>query len=123
VPRIFVSYRRRESSGHAGRLFDRLRQHFGDGVFRDVDKLKPGEDFVEALARALDSAQVFILVIGHEWVDTRDDKGNRLCSAKKGRAQFAAYDRRKPVSCSRKLKMNCNALTAPKLSDVFERMS
>ena len=80
MPRIFVSYRRRECSGHSRRLFDRLRQHFGDGVFRDVDKLKPGEDFRRG-ARA--RARFGPVVIGHECVDTSDDKGNRLCSAKK----------------------------------------
>jgi hypothetical protein len=78
MPRIFVSYRRSDSAGHAGRLFDRLRDHFGaDCVFRDVDQLKPGDDFVDALARAVDSCDVFVLVIGRDWVDARNAKGDR----------------------------------------------
>jgi TIR domain/PASTA domain len=78
MPRIFVSYRRKDSAGHAGRLFDRLRDHFGAAsVFRDVDQLKAGDDFVEALARAVDSCNVFILVIGRDWVDARNERGER----------------------------------------------
>ena len=78
MPGIFVSYRRRDTAGHAGRVFDRLRDHFGTRqVFRDVNYLKGGEDFVEALARAVDTCKVFIVVIGCDWFDTRDDEGRR----------------------------------------------
>jgi len=78
MPGIFVSYRRKDTAGHAGRLFDRLRDHFGaNRVFRDVDRLKPGDDFVEALARAVDSCDVFILVIGRDWVEARNERGER----------------------------------------------
>jgi len=30
MPDIFISYRREDSAGHAGRLFDRIRERFGD---------------------------------------------------------------------------------------------
>ena len=34
---IFISYRRGDSEGYAGRIFDRLQDHFGiDRVFMDV---------------------------------------------------------------------------------------
>jgi hypothetical protein len=43
---IFISYRRDDASGHAGRLFDRLAARFGrDRVFMDVTDIAPGEDF------------------------------------------------------------------------------
>ena len=78
MARIFVSYRRKETAGHAGRLFDRLREHYGsDNVFRDVDRLKAGDDFVEALARAVDSCDVFVLVIGRDWVTAQNQRGER----------------------------------------------
>ena len=36
--RIFISYRRADSAGYAGRIYDRLTAHFGeDAVFMDVD--------------------------------------------------------------------------------------
>src|SRR5215471_10630069 len=49
-PRIFISYRRDDSSGHAGRLYDALADHYGsESVFMDVDTIAPGSDFAEAI--------------------------------------------------------------------------
>ncbi len=43
MPKIFISYRRNDSAGHAGRLCDHLTGHFGHGqVFMDVDTIRPG---------------------------------------------------------------------------------
>ena len=37
---IFISYRRDDTGGYAGRLFDRLSTHFGRGnIFMDVDTI------------------------------------------------------------------------------------
>ena len=48
---IFISYRRDDTSGHAGRLFDRLSAHFGDEqIFMDIDHIEPGENFVRLIA-------------------------------------------------------------------------
>jgi hypothetical protein len=42
VARIFLSYRRDDSGGYAGRLYDRLSQHFGRAhLFMDVDTSLP----------------------------------------------------------------------------------
>ncbi len=39
--RIFLSYRRQDSAGHAGRLADHLLDRFGQGsVFVDVDSIE-----------------------------------------------------------------------------------
>ena len=66
---VFVSYRRDDAPGHAGRLYDRLVTRFGeDRVFMDVDSIDPGEDFVEAIESTLASASVVIVVIGPAWV-------------------------------------------------------
>ena len=44
--RIFISYRREETAYPAGWLFDRLKEHFGEGsVFKDLDSIEFGEDF------------------------------------------------------------------------------
>ncbi len=75
---IFISYRREDAAGHAGRLFDRLAQHFGrDAVFMDVAGIEPGVDFVEAIERAVGSCAVLIVVIGKQWAQTLDAAGNR----------------------------------------------
>ncbi|WP_369162421.1 TIR domain-containing protein [Candidatus Thiodiazotropha sp. LNASS1] len=79
MPLIFVSYRREDSAGHAGRLFDRLQTHFGkDNVFWDVSgSIEPGEKFDLAIERAVTSCDVLLAVIGRRWSDSRDVDGNR----------------------------------------------
>jgi tetratricopeptide (TPR) repeat protein len=75
---IFVSYRREDSAGHAGRLFDRLKESFGkDRVFMDVAGIEPGIDFVEAIDSAVGSCDVLIVVIGRKWLDCTDAAGRR----------------------------------------------
>ena len=77
MPTIFISYRREDSAGHAGRLFDRLREHFGkDRVFLDVVGIDAGVDFVEVIDQAVGSCDVLLAVIGREWL-TCCDKQNR----------------------------------------------
>jgi hypothetical protein len=54
--RIFISYRREETAYAAGWLFDRLVEHFGRGqVFKDVDSIQLGDDFVEVITAAVGS--------------------------------------------------------------------
>jgi hypothetical protein len=66
---IFISYRREDAAGYAGRLYDRLAAHFGtDRVFMDVEGIEPGVDFVEALERAVGSCEVLIVIIGKDWL-------------------------------------------------------
>jgi hypothetical protein len=51
---IFLSYRREDSIAYAGRLHDRLAEHFGaQNVFMDVDTLETGVDFVDILQQAV----------------------------------------------------------------------
>jgi len=40
MAKIFLSYRRQDSAGVAGRIYDRLRDHFGnDAVVMDIDSI------------------------------------------------------------------------------------
>jgi hypothetical protein len=76
--RIFVSYRREDSAYPAGWLCERLTEHFGQGqVFKDVDSIELGEDFVEAISRAVASCDVLLAVIGADWLDVTDAEGRR----------------------------------------------
>ena len=78
MPTVFISYRRDDAAGYAGRLHEALEQRFGrDRVFRDVDTLTPGEDFVEAIDARLRQCRVFLALIGREWLDARDAGGHR----------------------------------------------
>jgi hypothetical protein len=52
--RIFISYRREETAYPAGWLYDRLADHYGSGqIFKDVDSIELGDDFVEVITRAV----------------------------------------------------------------------
>lgn len=76
--RIVLNYRREDTSGHAGRLYDALAERFGDDhVFMDIDKIDPGEDFAHAIARAIDASDVFLALIGREWLTVTDSRGRR----------------------------------------------
>lgn len=76
--RIFISYRRADSQGSAGRLYDRLARTFGKGlVFRDVEEIEYGEDFVHAIDQAVGACEVLIAVIGNQWLTAEDKEGRR----------------------------------------------
>ncbi len=73
---IFVSYRRDDSSGHAGRLSDRLVEHFGkDRIFMDIDTIEPGEDFVTVIENAVGSCEILIAIIGRNWLSGGGNTG------------------------------------------------
>ena len=75
---IFISYRREDAAGHAGRLFDRLKARFGkSAVFMDVEGIDAGIDFVETIDDAVSTCDVLLAVIGRGWLDARDDHGAR----------------------------------------------
>jgi hypothetical protein len=74
----FIGYRRDDAAGYAGRLHEALERRLGEGlVFRDVDTLEPGQDFVEAIDDRLSECKVFLALIGREWLDARDGSGAR----------------------------------------------
>jgi len=78
VAGIFLSYRREDSAGHAGRLCESLERRLGKGqVFRDVDTIRAGEDFVDAIHARLLDCQALLVLIGREWLDAADGSGRR----------------------------------------------
>jgi hypothetical protein len=75
---IILNYRREDTSGHAGRLYDDLVDQFGrDQVFMDIDAIEPGVDFGEVIEHAVGSASVFLSLIGQRWLSAVDAKGVR----------------------------------------------
>jgi hypothetical protein len=73
--KLFISYRREETAGHAGRLYDAMAAQFGDAnVFMDVD-LEPGIDFVERITQAVGSCHVLLVVMGPRWATLQGDSG------------------------------------------------
>jgi uncharacterized membrane protein YeaQ/YmgE (transglycosylase-associated protein family) len=75
---IFISYRRDESAGYAGRIADRFSEYFGEErVFRDIDSIEPGIDFAEAIESAVGSSEVLVAVIGRNWLTAEDAAGHK----------------------------------------------
>ena len=75
---IFISYRRDDSSASAGRLSDRLSNHFpSNQIFMDVDSIDLGEDFVKTIEETVGSCDVLIAVIGKGWLTSCDQEGKR----------------------------------------------
>jgi TIR domain len=76
--RIFMSYRRDETAYPAGWLYDRLADHFGGGqVFKDIDSIELGDDFVEVITSAVGSCDVLLALIGDQWLTITDAHGQR----------------------------------------------
>ena len=76
--KIFINYRRGDDPGNTGRLFDHLEQAFQrDQLFRDVDSIPPGRDFVRELEKQVAQCDVLLAVIGKGWIEARDDQGVR----------------------------------------------
>lgn len=77
---VFVSYRREDSAGWSGRIYDRLRDYFGDQrVFMDVDNIPLGEDFTAVISQTLEQVDAVVVVIGPNWLRAMDaDQRRRL---------------------------------------------
>ena len=75
--KIFISYRRDDSAGYAGRVHDQLVEKLGSNVFMDVDGIPLGSNFVKALNDEVAKCSALLAVIGPDWLDARDKKGQR----------------------------------------------
>jgi hypothetical protein len=75
---IFICYRRADTAGEAGRLYDRLSARFGeDRVFRDVETIPLG-DFTEKVIGDLSKCNIVLALIGRRWSTITDSKGRRI---------------------------------------------
>ena len=75
---IFISYRRDDTEGQAGRLFEDLREAFGaDAVFMDVATIEPGVDFRRAIERHTAACGALLALIGRNWLTAKGDNGQR----------------------------------------------
>lgn len=71
---VFISYRRQDVQSAAGRLADSLERRFGKAqIFRDIETIQPGVDFVEAIEGALSSCSAMLVVIGPRWANCVDE--------------------------------------------------
>ena len=76
--RIFMSYRREDTDYPAAWLYERLASHFrGDQVFKDIDSIELGDDFVEVITTAVQSCEVLLALIGNRWLTAAGRDGQR----------------------------------------------
>ena len=69
MPGVFISYRREDSSGFAGRLADDLSEVFGpDSIFMDVTGIAPGIDFRKTIEQKVGECAAAVVVIGPSWI-------------------------------------------------------
>lgn len=77
-PKIFINYRREETSAVAGRLHYRLDARLGTPSFLDIDSIQPGMDFAEAIGEAIASSHIMLVLMGENWAASTGSSGRRL---------------------------------------------
>jgi formylglycine-generating enzyme required for sulfatase activity len=79
MPKIFISYRRKDTTPWVGRIYDRFIDEKRDSfpekdVFRDIDNIPPGADFRVEVSQFLSDCDVVLVVIGDLWLSIQDPK-------------------------------------------------
>lgn len=78
MTKIFISYRRDDSSYIAGMINDRLENHFGpNSVFLDIDSIPLGLDFRKHISDSVGQCNVLLALIGDSWINATNDQGSR----------------------------------------------
>ena len=66
---VFLSYRRSDTGGEAGRLADTFQHRLGGSLaFRDVVDIPPGVEFDSMLDKELTAAKIVLVLIGPAWL-------------------------------------------------------
>lgn len=117
-PMIFISYRREDTGGDAGRLNDTLTELLGPGrTFWDLETIAPGKDFKQELKRVLRVSDILLALIGSQWETIADADGRPRLSNKDDllRMELFAGLKHKTV---RVVPILVNRETMPKASNV-----
>jgi len=79
---VFISYRRDDSGGYAGRLFDVLAARFGhDQTFMDLDDIHGGDNFAAVIDEKVGQCSVLLALIGERWLTLKGADGVRRLDA------------------------------------------
>jgi hypothetical protein len=82
MPGVFISYRRDDSGGYAGRLFDVLAGRFGpEQTFMDLDDIRGGDDFTAVIGEKVSQCSALLAVIGDRWLTLTGPDGIRRLDA------------------------------------------
>jgi len=78
-PKIFISYRRDDCSWFVTALHNKLSNKFGrEKVFQDYNHIEAGEDFAQCIQDSVRGCNVFLVVIGKQWLAASKDGERRL---------------------------------------------
>ena len=95
---IFICYRRADTSGEAVALTDKLNRRRGFEVFKDVDNIRPGQDWLETVEESIDQCHVLLVLIGTDWIGAPGEEGHSLDENDHVRREIeAALTRKKAV--------------------------
>jgi hypothetical protein len=79
TPAVFISYRRDDCPGYAGRLEDALERIYGKGsAFRDVRDIDAGADFTDVIESCLHGVRASLVLIGPQWLGVHADGTRRI---------------------------------------------
>jgi hypothetical protein len=73
--KVFISYRRKDSTYQADRIYTAFCKAIPrDHVFMDVDSIPPGANFRKILKDWVNQCEVLLALIGPGWIDASDPK-------------------------------------------------
>ena len=76
--RIFISYRRIDSAGFAGRIADYFAMAQPEvTVFMDVNSIAPGANFPDTIKNGLAQSNVLLALVGPQWLTASTESGAR----------------------------------------------
>ena len=79
MSKIFLSYRRDDSRSVTGRIYDRLTQQLPEvQMFKDVESIPAGENFVEFSNLEIAKSELFIPIIGKSWASSLMARQNEV---------------------------------------------
>ena len=121
MPGIFISYRREDSAGYTGRIYDRLSARFGkDQIFMDIDT-ELVVDFVDVINEKVGFCDVLVSVIGRNWLTVTNSEGQRRLDNPEDFVRLeneAALERNVPV-----IPALVGGATIPRKSDLPEALA
>lgn len=69
MPRVFIAYRRNDTGGYAGRVYDRLVARWGKRrITRDMEGIPPGIAFSEYVRGKIAESDCVLVLIGEQWM-------------------------------------------------------
>jgi len=78
MPKIFISYRRKDSAPFVGRIYERLARELGEkNIFYDIEDIPKGKNFKDILRENVASCDVLLAMIGPQWSSIMDASGSK----------------------------------------------